>query len=357
MVDDVFPASGASAVDDRPVRPAHTLVDPEARPRRLADLRWLLPVWVLVAAFALVTAYWSHHVGVPLRDPEGKMFRGRLASSVAWFAVLAVAESAWRTRRTTGSLRSTVRTFRERWPWQRVALALSGLLAYHLVYVCYRNLKSWDAFNTPQDAHLEAFERWIFAGHSPADLLHEILGQHYAAYVLAEIYQAFTYFVPFSVVACLVFTQRIRQGFVFLTAGMWVWVLGVGSYYLIPTLGPFASAPADFAGLTHTGVTSTQAEYLTERLQLLTDRGAPDAFASISAFASLHVAFTCTIVLMLRYYGQDRLARIMTVYLAAVMVATVYFGMHFVVDDIAGVLLALAAVHLARLMIWPRGRT
>ena len=36
------------------------------------------------------------------------------------------------------------------------------------------------------------------------------------------------------------------------------------------------------------------------------------------------------------------LARVLAVYLVATMVATVYFGWHFVVDDIAGVLLALA---------------
>ena len=77
---------------------------------------------------------------------------------------------------------------------------------------------------------------------------------------------------------------------------------------------------------------------------------------SISAFASLHVAFTCTVLLVTRYYGWRRIAHALTVYLAAVMVATVYFGWHFVVDDIAGVLLALTAFTLGRLMVDPVGR-
>lgn len=356
VVDDASPTAGSSAVDDRSVRTAHGLDDPEARPRRLQDLRWLTGVWVLVIVFGLVTAYWSHHVDVPLRDPGGRMFRGRLTTSVSWFLVLAAAESIWRTRRTTGSLRTSARTFRARWPWQRLLLAVSGLVAYHLIYICYRNLKSWDAFNSPQDAHLESLERAMFAGHSPATLLHEVLGTHYSAYVLMVIYKAFTYLVPFSVLAAVVFADRIREAYVFLTAAMWVWVLGVASYYLIPTLGPFATAPADFIGLSHTRITSTQAEYITERLHLLDNPSAADAFASISAFASLHVAFTCMVMLMLRYYGRTILARVLGVYLVLVMVSTVYFGMHFVVDDIAGVLVAMLSVYFARRMIWPRGR-
>jgi membrane-associated phospholipid phosphatase len=47
---------------------------------------------------------------------------------------------------------------------------------------------------------------------------------------------------------------------------------------------------------------------------------------------------------------------VLAVYLAAVLVSTVYFGWHFVVDDIAGVLLACAAVLLGRFTVYPRGR-
>jgi membrane-associated phospholipid phosphatase len=240
---------------------------------------------------------------------------------------------------------------------RRLALAVTGLVAYHLVYICYRNLKSWDAFNTPHDEDLLAFERWAFLGHDPAALVHSLFGQGAAtADTLAFIYTSFTHLVPLALVGSLVFSTRIRDGYVFLASAMWVWILGVGSYYLIPTLGPFASEPERFAGLSPTKVTSTQAEYLVERAHLLANPEAGDAFASISAFASLHVGFTCMVLLMMRYYGRHLVAKVLTVYLAAVMVATVYFGMHFVIDDIAGVALAALAVLLGRLMIYPRGR-
>jgi hypothetical protein len=325
-------------------------------PDDLVDLRWVVPVWILVLVFAAATLAWSRHVGVPLRDPRGQMFSGRLRSALELFVLLALADSLLRTVWTTGFLDGAFDNLRRRWPWRRIVLAVSGLVAYHVVYVCYRNLKSWGAFNTPRDQHLLAFERWLFLGHSPADLLHQLLGHDHAAYLLMVVYRSFSHLVPLSVVGALVFPHRIREGYVFLTSAMWVWILGVGSYYLIPSLGPFASDPGDFAALPENAITRTQAGYLTQRANLLADPSAHGAFASISAFASLHVAFSCLILLMLRYYGRFLLAWLMTAYVGATMLATVYFGWHFVVDDVAGVLLAALAVLLGRAMIRPRGR-
>jgi hypothetical protein len=153
-----------------------------------------------------------------------------------------------------------------------------------------------------------------------------------------------------------VFADRLRDGFVFLASAIWVWMLGVGTYYLIPSLGPFNSEPQDFAGLPRTIVTDTQARYLAQRAHLLAHPAASDAFAQVSAFASLHVGVTCVILLMLRYYRFRRAARVMSVYLAATMVATVFLGWHFAVDDVAGLAIAVAAVWLGRLTIYPRGR-
>ena len=158
------------------------------------------------------------------------------------------------------------------------------------------------------------------------------------------VYRSFTYLVPWSVVGALVVTDRIRDGYVFLTSAMWVWILGVGSYYLIPSLGPFASEPQDFTSLPESAITRTQTGYLSQRAHLLDEPWAPDAFNSISAFASLHVAFSCLILLALWAHGRHLLAWLMTAYVAATMVATIYFGWHFVVDDVAGVLIAMLAL-------------
>jgi hypothetical protein len=310
---------------------------------------------VVVVGFAIVTAARSAQVGIPVRDPGGAILVSRLALSAGIFAVLVVLDGIVRTSRPRRP-RAVLATVRSRWTRRRLLLAWVGLLAYHLVYFCYHNLKSWDVFNAPRDTMLLAWDRWLFLGHSPAVLLHDLLGQHVAAYVLMVVYESFSSIVSVSFVAALVFADRIRDGFVFIASALWVWILGVGSYYLIPSLGPFHSAPGEFSGLPHTMIQDTQARYLGQRDHLLAHPHAADAFAQISAFASLHIAVTTLIVLMARYYGLRRTTKVLWVFLAGTILATVYLGWHFAVDDVAGLLIAWVSVRAGRWMIYPHGR-
>lgn len=325
------------------------------RGTNVRDYRWLVGVWAVVALFAIVTALWSIHVGVPLRDPYGVIFKRRVLWALALFGFLIVVDASLRAGFRPWTMERTAAELRRRWPTDRLVVALTGLLAYHIVYVCYRNLKSWDAFNRPRDGDLLRLDSWLFLGHSPAALLHDLLGQGLAAHILAAIYVSFTHLVPLAFVSGLVFADRIRDGYVFLMSAMWVWILGIASYYLIPSLGPFASAPRVFDGLAHTSITAGQVDYMARRAHLLETPEAPHAFASISAFASLHVAFTFMVLLMLRYFGLRRAARVLGIYLIGVILATIYFGWHFVTDDVAGIVLAYLAVLFARLMMYPRG--
>jgi hypothetical protein len=303
-----------------------------------------------------VTVARSLYVGIPVKDPGGAILRSRIALSLAIFVVLAVVDAGVRAGRGRRTVRNVADVLRARWTRRRLALAMTGLLAYHLVYFCYHNLKSWDVLNHARDQMLLSWDRWLFFGHSPAVLLHQVLGQHIAAYVLMVIYEAFSSMVSVSFVAAMVFPNRVRDGFVFIASALWVWILGVGSYYLIPSLGPFDAAPQEFAGLPHTMIQDTQARYMGQRAHLLAHPHASDAFAQVSAFASLHVAVTCLMLLMARYYGLRRVTQALTAYLVGVMVATVYLGWHFAVDDVAGLAIASIAVFLGRLMIYPRGR-
>ena len=138
---------------------------------------------------------------------------------------------------------------------------------------------------------------------------------------------------------------------------MWAWIIGVGSYYLIPSLGPFHAAPQEFSGLTRTSIQSTQATYVQQRDHLLAHPHASDAFAQISAFASLHCALTCLIWLMARYYGLRRLSRVLALFLVGTLLATVYLGWHFAVDDVAGLAIAWVAVQLGKLTVLGTLRT
>ena len=330
-------------------------------PTRREALRWTALLWSLAAGMAVVTLSRSQDLGIPLRDPDGQMFRNRIGAAVVVLVLLALADATVRALRRPalpgeGATRRLVRALRDRWTTRRTWLVLSGLLGYHVVYVCYRNLKSWNAFNGDHDAGLLALDRSLFLGHSPAVLLHHLLGDDAAAVLLAGVYRSFTYLIPLAIVGTLALLPRVRDAYVMLFAGVWVWILGVVSYYLVPAIGPFAEAPHEFAALRPTAITTTQAEYVAERTHLLADPGASDAFASIGAFASLHVAFTCVIVLVTAWYGWRGVATVLGVYLAAVIVSTVYFGWHYVSDDLAGIAIAVLAVALALLMVTGRLR-
>ncbi len=320
------------------------------------NYRWLGRVWLLVGAFALVTIYWSHHVGIPIKDPHGSIFLSRIAISLGFFVPMAFIDASLRVGRSEWTYRRTVDMLRARWTRHRLLLAMSGLLAYHVVYFCYHNLKSWDVLNEPRDSMLLAWDRWLFLGHSPAVLLHDLLGQHVAAYALMIIYESFGTMVLIAIPMPMVFVTRIRDGYVAIAAALWVWILGVGCYYLIPSLGPFDSAPEEFAGLPHTMIQDTQARYMGQRAHLLANPQANDAFAQVSAFASLHVGVTCVIFLMCAYYGMRRTTIAMGIFLAGTIVATVYLGWHFFVDDPAGIAIAVLAVYLGHKMIYPHGR-
>jgi hypothetical protein len=316
---------------------------------------WVVRLWLVVALFAAVTATAAHQVGIPVRDPHGAWLRTRLILTLAMFVTLVLVDAGIQTRRRGWTVRGMLHVLRRRWTPHRLVLVLSALLAYYVVYFCYHNLKSWVVFQHPRDDMLQRLDRWLFFGHSPAVLLHDVLGQNIAAYVLTAVYMSFSTVVLFSVVAALVFPRRICDGYVFIASAIWVWIIGVGSYYLIPSLGPFSSAPQDFAGLAHTFTQDTQAHYLAQRVHVLTDPLAPDATAQIASFASLHVAVIGLILLMTHYYRLRRTARAMTAYLIGIVLATIYLGWHFAVDVAAGLVIACVALLLGRLTIYPRG--
>jgi hypothetical protein len=322
-----------------------------------SDWRWLLRVLALTVAFALVTWARSRQVDVPLRDPHGKLFRAKLPSTAEMLLAFVIVDILVRWVRNRSSGATLWTTIRDRWTPRRILLIALALVAYFVVYLCYRNLKSWDVFRTPHDAMLLRWDRWLLFDHSPAVLLHDLLGQDVAARVLTAIYETFSWLVVFALVAALAFTPTVRQAYVFVTAAMWAWILGVGSYYLIPSLGPFHAAPQEFAGLTRTSIQPTQAAYLLQREHLLAHPQAADAFAQISAFASLHCALTCLIWLMARYYGLRRLSWLLALFLVGTLIATVYLGWHFAVDDVAGLGIAWVAVQLGKLTVLGTVRT
>ena len=301
-------------------------------------------VLAVASAFAalIVAAYWD----LPIRDPDG--LAGPAYIRLPLIAVLfLVADVVPRTLRRGASLRKVVR---ERCSPERLGLMTAGLLTFYVTYVSYRNMKAALPFARPKlrDEQLLRLDHAMAFGADPSELLHSLLGTGAAAYVLSSVYLLFLAFVPLSLGAALVWGRSVRVGSWYVTALCLNWLLGTVSYYLVPSLGPVFVRPERYADLPETGVSLLQQSLARARLEVLADPAHADAIAGIAGFASLHCSVVFTAALVAHLVGLPRIVRAsMWVFLALTILATTYFGWHYLVDDVAGLALGGVSVLLA----------
>ena len=314
------------------------------RPRFQAPERGAsAPAWrgaaacLLVTVVALVTALIATNAaGVPLRDPK-HVTEGRLTTALLLVAVLIAIDAVVRGR--------------DRWPRARLVMTGGVVLAFYATYFAYRNLKSIVPLLRDElfDRRLGDIDRSVFAGSDPAQVLHDLLGTGISAEVLSVVYGLFFVFVPVSVALALVVPRDPRPGLFFVTALSLNWVLAAGSYFLLPSLGPVYAQPENFADLPSTGVSHLQTALLNQRTEFLHDPAAAGAAQSIGAFASLHVSIFFTAALATLLLGVPRrVSAVVWALLALTVLATLYFGWHYVLDDVAGVAIAVTSLALAR---------
>ena len=308
-------------------------------------------VALLTTAMALLAGW---EAGVPLRDPD-HVVGARLLLVVCLVIVLIgldIAVRAWRRCGKRVPSRTTLqRVRRERWTRRRVAIVGSALASFYLTYLAYRNLKSLVPLLRPGDLfdrQLAEVDRALFGGQDPAALMHEALGTAVTTEVLSVVYVLFLLFVPLSIALALVFSPDLRRGLFYATAVSINWVLGAVSYILLPSLGPIYATPGEFADLPGTAASELQRLLLSERLEFLRDPAATDAAQSIAAFASLHVSIIFTAAVAAHLLGLGRHLRIaLWTLLALTTASTIHLGWHYVVDDLGGVALGVAAIGLA----------
>ena len=310
-----------------------------------------------VAAVSVIAALLATDAaGLPLRDPDHVAGR-RLVLVLCLVAVLVVLDVVVRAGRRSGRLRpswaSIQRVRRERWTLGR-GLAVGGaLVSFYVTYLAYRNLKSVVPLLRPGelfDRQLADLDRVLFGGHDPAGLLHVLLGTGVAAHVLSAGYMLFFLFIPATLAVGLVFSRDLQAGLFYTTAQSINWLLGAGSYFLLPSLGPVYAEPAAFANLPVSGVTQLQGILLDQRVEFLRDPAAGTA-QSIAAFASLHVSVFFTGVLAAHLLQLGRRVKIGAWALLGVTIAsTIYLGWHYVLDDLGGLVLGAIAIALACLL-------
>ncbi|HEV2060543.1 MAG TPA: phosphatase PAP2 family protein [Solirubrobacteraceae bacterium] len=301
--------------------------------------------------------------GLPLRDPDHVAGR-RLLLVLGLVAVLVALDVFARASRRSGTLRPSLdairRVRRERWTQGRSVAVGTALVSFYLTYLAYRNLKSVVPVLRPSDLfdrQLADLDRALFGGHDPAVLLHDLLGTGLAAHVLSGGYMLFFAFIPVTLAVGLVFSRDLGAGLFYTTAQSINWLLGAGSYFLLPSLGPVYAEPEAFARLPVSGVTQLQDLLLDQRLEFLRDPAAGTA-QSIAAFSSLHVSIFFTAVLVVHLLGLGRRVKIAAwLLLGVTIVSTIYLGWHYVLDDIGGLILGAMSVALACVLTGFKPRT
>jgi hypothetical protein len=310
----------------------------------------LLSLALAAAAVAVATSY-----HLPLRDPDGVAVPTYVRLPVILllaFLTDVVPRAVWRGRSLTRLPGTLVAVVRERWPWDHIRFALLGLGAWYLTYAAFRNLKSFVPFvnrNLWDDA-LEGFDRIVWLGHDPATVLHRLFGVGWAAHFFSFVYVAWIVFVPISLVVALVWSRNRAGGEWYVTAVAVDWVLGVATYFAVPTLGPVYAQPQDFAALPHTYVATLQDAMIQDRYTVLYDPFATHAVQTIAAFASLHVGIMVTVCLMTELLRMQRWIRVsLWVFLGLTVLATVYLGWHYFADTLGGAALGAMGVWIAAL--------
>ncbi len=323
-------------------------VDPDLPRWRSVAAGPVVAVVTLVAALLATQA-----ANVPLRDPDNVAAKylllvGCSLVAMVWVDIVIRAGRRSGTLTPSRSARRSVR--RERWSWYRAMAAASAVLSFYVSYMAYRNLKGVVPLLRPGelfDRQLGQFERGLFGGNDPAALLHSLLGTGVQTQILSIVYVVFIVLLPLSL-ALAVFSRDLRGGLFYATALSINWPLGAGSYFLLPALGPVYAAPAGFADLPASKASYLQGVLLDQRLEYLRDPVTAHVAQSIAAFASVHISMIFTAAVAAHLLGVARRVRIgLWVLLAVTAVATIYLGWHYVIDDVAGVVIGLIALVLA----------
>ena len=299
-------------------------------------------VWAIITAVA---------IGRPLIDPEGSFLgpswlRLPLLCFGALFLDL-VPRAIWLSRGRVTEMPGIVRDrWRTHWTKDRIVLVVLGIVCFYVIYVTYRNLKSFLPLVSDRmyDRELHMLDRMLFFGHEPSVIIHNIFGTEISAWALSFIYLLFIPGVAILVTVWLVWANNISHGWWFVTSQGLAWTLGTISYYALPTLGPGLEYAYLYTGLAHTNTTDLMSSLVNARHGVLWGDGQAQ---TVAGFASLHTAISLLWALMVQFTVRNRLVKVVFwVNFALVLVATLYFGWHYIADDIAGIMIALVSFYL-----------
>lgn len=298
----------------------------------------------------------SWYTGIPLRSPAW-LYVSKVAGGVCWYLVglllallcsrLVHLRDARRRAQSPEAVREYFaahirRYFSER-RWTR-HLRLVHL--YAALFFIFIQLKHFVPHlrHVLFDAELVAWERAVFTV-TASERLIALLGTS-AAPLLSAVYVSFYGYlgIAFSVMVICVPNQAARE---FALATVLLWLGGILAVYLVPTWGPCFFLPESIATLPDTAVRALQEELWRQKLYTESHPGLPSGVFLISGFPSLHLAMPVLTSLYLDDL-HPRCALLSWVFVAMTAIATIYFGWHYLADDLGAIVLAFGARGLAQ---------
>ncbi|HUP44644.1 MAG TPA: phosphatase PAP2 family protein [Thermoanaerobaculia bacterium] len=332
-----------------------------ARNRRVMRRPYFYEVFVLVnlAGIVVMTSHLNPVVLGTLPDTLGDLALQMGAYTLAGVVVRSIV-ARWR-----GGWPEYLRILRSGgWLLDTARLILFAALLSHT----YFWIKLLVPILNPRDFDqmLWDLDQRMFFGFAPAVLFADLFSHplamraidwSYAKIFIASIALAFAFFLSAP-------ARRLRVAF--MTGTAILWLAGVWLYLLVPSLGPAFRFPelwiplADSLPTTHQLQAALMDNY--RRVLQWRDGPSPDVqlMFGVAAFPSLHVGFQTFAFLWMRrlwIYGEI----VFGIFLLTIVIGSVVTGWHYLIDGVAGALLALVAyvisARLWRIGAWLRLRT
>lgn len=307
----------------------------------------------IAATMGILAVVTAQILDRPLGDPEGFLGPAFIRLPLLIFGALLMdllPRTLWATRFKARDMPAAMRErLATHWTRDRLILVVLGVVCFYITYVSYRNLKSFLPFVTDAqyDRELHMIDRVLFFGTEPAIVFHAVFTQTWVvANFLSTIYLWFLPLVPLALTAWLIWSRNISYGYWFATSQCIAWTLGTASYYALPTVGPGFENVWLYHELPATGSGRLMEALANGRVTAL-HAGFEGAMQTVAGFASLHTAITLLVALMVQYTLRSRVLKVIFwVNFVITVVATLYFGWHYVADDVAGVVIALVSFYV-----------
>ena len=221
-----------------------------------------------------------------------------------------------------------------------------------IIIFCYCHIKVLIPSFTSRsfDQFFYDLDYYLFLKNVPAEWLFSILGETIAPLLSFS----YVFYFLLKIFGLSIVYARAKEPRVFDTMIIAVgttYMFGIVVYIMFPALGPVYYYPEIFENYRE-AIGQTKINYMQASLwlhyvqmtqhpplefyRLVLDSGIRNG---IAAFPSLHVAVSCVMFYYLYYYGRFWFWIFIPLFLL-MTVATVYFGWHYFVDDIAGLFLA-----------------